>query len=633
MGPLPLSAIALGILYSALALLACGFVLQQAGYPSNQSEWAMFQQVEVFRQAIAAGQLLPGWNPFAQQGYGALWPFRYPRLYGNVVGLLAMLLGSTIAAVKLSIPLGLTVGAIGMHQTARLLRLKLSFRIAAASLLVFANSSYNLWLLQGNLSEFWAAMLIPWLLYGGIISLPGSRQHPLRTSLGLGFLFVLLFWSNAVICYYALLPLLIVCGAGLVTDAATEPGQRRRKILGIHLARILPGLGVFSSLVGGAWLCHWRLGGTTELSQASLDYNNFYRPPLSYLADTVFRWQEVWGSTSVELGRGITITFLLILLVTGLASHQHHPSPQERFKSLNVRFLSLCIVLTFIYVQYDWLRPLYPEQPRLLLAYFCCTAAILVLVGQQRPLTQAGQSLTALAAVSERHVRVMVLGVMAMTFVYLQLPISLWFYLWLPQADSVQFPWRLLSFMTPLLILLLCERLDTLSSWEPKMALANVYRGIIIVLLVNQVAFGLRVQGIQYPTYGVAAIQAALEPQQLITAPQFQFAQPDRPTSPHTTAPALITLDHCQLLKTDPPLSLKQPQYLPPLTLRLAAQPGCTVELHQHPNPFLTITAPADAQLTITPQHTTKIELRSGQQSLQFRPRHGLTALWQPDPL
>ncbi|MEM8639283.1 MAG: hypothetical protein AAGG51_10770 [Cyanobacteria bacterium P01_G01_bin.54] len=642
-GPRVLGAIGLWVLYGALALLACGFVLQLPGYPYNQNEFAVFEQVEVFRQAIATGQLFPGWNPFAQQGYGAVWPFRYPRLYGNTIGLLAALLGSTLSAIKLSIPLSLTVGAIGMHQTARLLQLKLSFRIAAAGLLVFANSTYNLWLLQGNLSEFWAAMLIPWLLYGGSVSLQGSSTQRLRASLGLGLLFVLLFWSNAVIFYYALLPLLIVFAAGLISKKGLRQGASWHETLRLSVAQLLPGLSLFSSIMGGAWLGNWRLGNTTELPSMGLDYNNFYRPPLSYLADTVFRWQEVWGSTSVELSRGITITFLLILLVTGLTLNQRHHNPQERFKSLNLRFLSLCIVLTFIYIQYDWLRPLYPDQPWLLLAYFSCTLAMLVFVWQQRtpnPEVQlhaahsSGRSLLSEPSptLANRNLIVIVLGIMVMTFVYLQLPISLWFYLWLPQADMVQFPWRLMSFITPPLSLLLCERLDTLSSWEPKMVLANVYRGIIILVLVNQVGFGLRVQDIQYPTYAVEQLQAALEPQQLARSPQFQFEDPQLPQSP-APAPALLTLTQCQLIRTDPPLTLTQPQYLAKLTLTLDAPAPCTVELHQYPNPFLKIIAPTDATLNFTPAQTPQIQLPSGRHTLQFQTKSIWSALGSPSRL
>ncbi|NEO86938.1 MAG: hypothetical protein F6J87_22170 [Spirulina sp. SIO3F2] len=608
------NALILVCLYGTLALLACGLVLQVVGYPYNQSGLTIFQQVEVFRLAIASGQLLPLWNPFAQQGYGALWPFTYPRFYSNTVGILAWLLNSTIGAVKLSIPVGLTIGALGIHETTRLLRLKLSFRVAAGALLIFANSTYNLWLLSGNLSEFWLAMLIPWLFYGGMQWLRGQRG----ANWGLGGLLVLLFWSDAILFGYALIPLLIMLGAGLRRSPRRWPS-------------VIPGLALWTIVVSSAWLCNQQLGNTTQLIRASFDYNNFYRPPLSYLADTVFRWQEVWGSTSVEMGRSIAISLILMLLITGLFVEPSRYHPRQLFKSLNLRVLFFCIILTFIYIQYDWFRPLYPEQSWVLLAYFGCTLAMIILLCRQRLESVKAELRTDRQRASsqqfhERSFFVSLLGLTTITFIYLQLPISLWFYLWLPGAEGIQFPWRLISFITPLLILLLCERLDTLSSLEPNASLANVYRGIIIVILVNQIWFGLRVQDIEYARYSIAEVQAALQPQQLVTSPVFQFSDRQRPQS-EAIAPALLTTPNCANLNAVKPSVLNQPQYIRNLTLTLEIKSNCTLELHQYPNPFLEIIPPTSAQLSQTERHTTQIKLKSGQQTIQLQRRSLFSAI------
>lgn len=490
-------------LYGVLALIASGGILGLEGYPYNQRGLDFFQQVEVFRLAIAAGDVLPHWNPFAQNGLGAAWPFQYPRVYGNAIALLANLIQSTYWAVKFSIPLGLMVGAIGLHKTAQTLGIKFSFCWCAATLLIFANYTYSTWLLRGELGEFWMAMLIPWLLYG----CSQWFKYSTHTSIGLGLLLTILFWGNRVIFAYSLIPISLF----LVTLRWRSRSQTQL----FHC--LVPGLSLVSLLLGGNWLTHHQVDTIVTLPLTTFDYNNFYRPPLSYLADTDFQWQIIWKSISVEIGRGVSISLLLALVLTGLQLNPKFSPPVHLLKSTNIRFLCLCVILTLVYIQYDWFRPLYPEHPELLPLYFACTIFLLLALFLNRD--HSPHPLTA------REQTVLALNWICIIFIYLQLPISIWFYAWIPGANHLQFPWQLLSFMTPLVSLLCCERLDALSNLEAKIVLANVYRAVAIAIVAVQITFGIRVQAIQYPNYSMLNIQQALQPQQLAASSQFVFTK------------------------------------------------------------------------------------------------------------
>ena len=105
-------------LYLLVATLAAWCVLSIDSWPWNHDYVSTFQRVEVFRLAYLAGDFFPIWTPFGQNGYGSPFPFFYHRLYNSVVGLIALVC-STVTAVRISIPLMLLIGGLGMFRLAK----------------------------------------------------------------------------------------------------------------------------------------------------------------------------------------------------------------------------------------------------------------------------------------------------------------------------------------------------------------------------------------------------------------------------------------------------------------------------------------------------------------------------------
>lgn len=549
-------------IYLVPVLLSCWPVLHVSGYPYNQSGLHIFERVEIFRLAIESGDLFPIWTPLANQGYGSIFPLALPRLYYQTIGFLAYFLGTSELAVKVSVPLLLTLGAMGMHHTARQLGLKFTFCLSAAILLLFANHTYTNWLLRMAMSEFTAAMLIPWFIYYG---LKVSQRHPFAEFF-LGIVTTLLFVADYTIASYALISMLIF----LVFS--WQRSQHFSQQINAFLRRTLR---LFSTALviplTFVWLMQ-KFKIWTYLEAIEPDtINTFYRPPLSYIADTVFDWGLTWEGASVEVGRAIAGTLIILFLLTGFFWGQKTLTYQALIKAINLRFLSVCIFLTFVYIQYDWFRPLYPEYAWVLWGYGLVTIGICIFLLRY--------FLKHFKFISLREKSVVCLSLIATIFLYLQLPLSLWFYESIPHSDLIFFPWKLLAFVTPSLILVLCERLDSMTRLEPKFTLANIYRGALGIILINQVLFGLRIQNIQYERYPSELLQQALTPRQLMAQVNFPFDRelfslPDPVESTH-----LLASDNCQVLMMDPSLDWQRPSHFTELHLIVQAPTACTLRL------------------------------------------------------
>ncbi|NES24362.1 MAG: hypothetical protein F6K41_37000, partial [Symploca sp. SIO3E6] len=420
-------------IYFLAACLACGNVLLLDGWPLNHENLSFFERVEVFRIAMQAGDFFPLWTPFAHNGYGSPFPFFYHRLYTTVVALIALLIHSTYWSVKISIPLFLTCGAVGMHKTAKLMQLRSLSCIAAALLLVFANYTFTDWLIRGAMAEFSAFMLIPWLLYYGMKVI---RGEPL-SGIGLGLVTSLIFFAHSIIFYYAMLPIMVIFALSF-WDGKSKFIFLKQSVINLLIFFWL--LLINISIYALAIILikpDFNLEALTNVIDISKQFTSFF----DYLVYIKFDWGHTGGGYSVEIGRGITISLILIGIIIKIAIHKSIldlKTSQEKSKILIFLILSTII------------------------------------------------------------------------FVHLQFPLALWFYKLAPGAAYLQFPWRLLTFLTPILILLLCERLEFLATIENKLPTRKICQLVLVCIVVHQIIFGINAQNIQYEVFPRKAIELAL---------------------------------------------------------------------------------------------------------------------------
>ena len=476
------------------ACLACWSILFVEGWPQNHEFLSSFERAEAFRQAFKEEDFFPLWSPLGFYGYGSPLPFFYHRLHSTFVALLSFVTGSVYWALKLSIPILLVVGALGIERLARCLAISSPFRLAAGVLLLFSSYTLTDWLIRGAMAEFTASMLLPWLFYYGLLVIRESRG---RT--GLGITLVLLFYSHSVIFFYSMFFLMFLAFSWALDQRSDSKGTMvgLLRLFFVPLVIVLTLCGPYALSV--VLLAKWF--NIRSLQEGYYVPTKQFRPFLRYLYDINFSWGAGWGGYSVELGRA-PLFALCILASAGVK------------KRINL------------------------EIKRVL------------------PLVFSG-----------------------LFFLYLQTPISRTFYLYFPGASFIQFPWRLLAFLTPILIILTVYIAD--KCFLTSRALVT---SVISIALIYQSVFGIRAQVIRYDRFSRTLIEERLG---LVELKFFEFLPRDFTQAITPPRRKLLQIANCEVVSQTPERDLTQTFHFRRIELELIARDSCTVYLNQFATPFI----------------------------------------------
>jgi hypothetical protein len=280
------------VLLLAASLLACSRVLVLHGWPENHDGVACFQKVEIFRRALAHGNVLPLWTPLAENGYGSPFPFFYHRLFNTLAGTVALATGSVTTAVKVVIPVLLFVGALGMRRALLAMGLGPVYAVCGALLLVFSNYAYTDWVLRGAFGEFAAFMLVPWLTVAALGVVRGTPRAGWR----LGAILSLIFFAQSTIFVFAFVLVLVAFAGALVLTRSW-----RRALANLTQA------GLVVLLVTGPFLLgFWLFGEDLDLDRLRTGMFSVFR---NFAPFEEYFYDRLGGSTSstavlsVEIGR------------------------------------------------------------------------------------------------------------------------------------------------------------------------------------------------------------------------------------------------------------------------------------------------------------------------------------------
>jgi hypothetical protein len=217
-------------------------------------------------------------------------------------------------------------------------------------------------------------------------------------------------------------------------------------------------------------------------------------------------------------------------------------------------------------------------------------------------------------------------GLAALPYALLQLPLATPFYQSVPFASLLQFPWRLLAFLTPLAVLalsLVVEALLARGGWRRDLALSTG-----VLALSGGVQLGWKAMQPQYEHMARPAIEAHL-------------AALDRPWSSleflphalpvHGVPPRSAFLrfsEGCQRAEAEPPAALQGPFHFERITLRVSSTAGCAVAFNQFDTPFLALETGEGATRLPMRDATLAVQLPAGEQSLTLRRRGFWELLW-----
>jgi hypothetical protein len=216
------------------------------------------------------------------------------------------------------------------------------------------------------------------------------------------------------------------------------------------------------------------------------------------------------------------------------------------------------------------------------------------------------------------------LSLTATVYAVLQLPLSGPFYRMVPMAYLLQFPWRLVGFLTPLLVFVLCVLVeDSLQrgGWKRRLAL-----GVAGVAVLTGVRLGWKAT---HPLYGSTPR----------TEIERQLAGLDRPWSGNEYLPRTVLAaglpppapflfhENCAQLKVEPVQASHEPIHFGRITLSVSSPEGCTVHFNQFLTPFLAAEANGPVRFLLTRAGTLDIQLPAGEHRVELRRRGFLELL------
>jgi hypothetical protein len=355
-----------------------------------------------------AGQSIPVWSTAQQFGYGSPMPALYHKTHLYVSTAVLGLTGSVKAAMVLPLYLLMVVGFCGMCFCLRQALVGRHFWLwpLGGATLLLSNYATTDWLVRGAFAEFAALMLIPWVFAWCLILINEGRW-----AIWIGPLMALLALSHAALAIFALLPLALACGLGVVRWRGLTSRWFKPALLGgfggllLMLPFLLP------------MLAASRFNRVDRLTM--LAPRDKMAPWERYLWDAEWSWWQRWDSLTVQLD-----TMLLLL----------------------------------------------------------CAVYIATLVW---PRKHAGLP----SGARVNWTAMLLLGTLAV-MAWLQLPQSAWFYERMPGTRYVQFPWRLLAYLTVVLIVCACLGLSRLcllgsSRWGVAGRVAAIAGGLLLLVWIS----------------------------------------------------------------------------------------------------------------------------------------------------
>ncbi len=150
----------------AAATLALSPVLLRSGWPLNYGTPAPLLLVQIYAAHLRHLDFFPVWSSTDGDGMGSPVLLFYHRVFFYTAGAFFAVVGNLKFAVVTTIFLFLVVGAYGMRCALGLVTNRRLFSTVGSLGFLFTNYVFTDWLdPRGDLAEFSALMIVPWLLY------------------------------------------------------------------------------------------------------------------------------------------------------------------------------------------------------------------------------------------------------------------------------------------------------------------------------------------------------------------------------------------------------------------------------------------------------------------------------------
>lgn len=260
--------------------------------------------IEAYRQSYLAGDYFPTWTAFGEQGHGSALLILYHRLHAQLAAVLALKTG-TVAALKVSIPFFLTIGAMGMRRLCRLHGARPWVAWLAGLLLMSSQYALADWYIRGASAELAAFMLVPWgLRYA--FELLDRRWGAVRLAIASS----LIFYAHMMTFYFFVVTASVVVG-GAFLRLRTCGWRRLRAGLWratIFVALLTIAIGPYAAAV--LYVSDFSAVGKLGMSPNPYAWSWFF-------ADPTLSWSRVVveGTMTLEVGRWCVLCLVLFAIL------------------------------------------------------------------------------------------------------------------------------------------------------------------------------------------------------------------------------------------------------------------------------------------------------------------------------
>jgi hypothetical protein len=371
--------------YAAIVLGAAALILSLVGRGSGWPVGEAFNNELILVPIYAAHfrhlDFFPVWSSTDGLGLGTPVLLFYHKAFFYVAGFIFILFGGALKQTLIvSIALFLVVGAYGMRQALTLVTDSRLLQTVGSVGFLFTNYVFTDWLTRGDLPEFSAMMIVPWLLYW-CLNLLKNR----RVSLVLIPVMALLVDAHSAIGLIAVITLAIT----MITFLAVAGIRGLRAIA----PRLIVAVGGATVLLAPTLLAELKFGQAFDPESKVTLYGKVANEFVgfgSYFYDGRYRWLANNGLHNfVQIDFAIWIPIAIALIGAAALWVAKWTRPDRTRAASNLR--TPCILM--------------------LLASLC-------------------------------------------VYLFLQLPVSLWIYRFLSPLQVVAYPYRMLTFITPIGVIL-----------------------------------------------------------------------------------------------------------------------------------------------------------------------------------
>jgi hypothetical protein len=363
---------------SIVSLLA-----RHSGWPIGEAWGNPLIEVQIYAAHFRHHDFFPIWSSSDAYGLGTPVLLYYQKAFFYVAAPLYMLSGSLKTALTLAIVAFLLVGAYGMRLAVGTITNSRLLLLVGPVGFLFTNYVFTDWLVRGDLGEFSALMVVPWLLWW-CLNLVRNRRASL---LIIPIMVVLVDAHNAI----ALLSLILLTVTFVVFVLTSGVGALRAAS-----PRLIASVVAVTIILGPMLLAELKFAKYYEPAVAVSHYGanvskNFYSTA-SYFYNGSYRWladnpKPVTVQIDFALWVPIAIGLMSLLVACLLSRRRRGHFALTRYFCVPVLLLLLVTLLIYFLLQlraslfvYDILSPLQViDYPYRMLAFITPMALLVVM--------------------------------------------------------------------------------------------------------------------------------------------------------------------------------------------------------------------------------------------------------------